>query len=340
MIGWLFDFSGSRGSLWLRVGILGLAAYLLIIVVLAIWWSRLPGQFDPRALASADAARRGVPVVVGAATTLTEIELARTLLDKPGGYLRNDIMPPGVLLDDMPNWEFGVLVQVRDMSRVMRNDLSRSQSSSAEEPHLMDAEGQFFFDADSWLFPASESEYRKGIRLMQGYLDALSDPNRSDAQFFARADNLVKWLEGVETRLGSLSQRLSASRGKRRLNTDLAGDPAARQATPVAEDRVVRTPWMEIDDVFYEARGQSWALLHLMRAVEVDFDEVLRKKNALISVRQIIRELEPTQDFIWMPITMNGRGFGIFANYSYVMASYISRAQAAISDLRRLLENG
>ena len=63
-------------------------------------------------------------------------------------------------------------------------------------------------------------------------------------------------------------------------------------------------------------------------------------KNARVSLQQIIRELEPTQDTIWSPMIMNGSGFGLVANHSLVMASYISRANAAIIDLRTLLARG
>jgi hypothetical protein len=92
--------------------------------------------------------------------------------------------------------------------------------------------------------------------------------------------------------------------------------------------------------VFYEARGASWALIQLMRAIEVDFKSVLEKKNALVSLRQIIRELESTQETLWSPMIMNGSGFGLVANHSLVMASYIARANAAIIDLRELLTQG
>jgi hypothetical protein len=37
---------------------------------------------------------------------------------------------------------------------------------------------------------------------------------------------------------------------------------------------------------------------------------------------------------------LNGTGFGPIGNHSLVMASYISRANAAIIDLRSLLEKG
>ncbi len=144
----------------------------------------------------------------------------------------------------------------------------------------------------------------------------------------------------MESRLGSLSQRLSASVGKRRLNTDLAGDAAAQQSTETPKEMEVKTPWTQIDNVFYESRGSAWALLHFLKAVEVDFAEVLKNKNALVSLQQIIRELEATQQTVYSPMILNGGGFGFLANHSLVMASYISRANAAIIDLRELLSQG
>ena len=84
----------------------------------------------------------------------------------------------------------------------------------------------------------------------------------------------------------------------------------------------------------------TWALIHFLRAAEIDFADVLEKKNARVSLQQIIRELEATQETVWSPMVLNGSGFGFVANHSLVMASYISRANAAIIDLRRLLSDG
>ena len=249
-------------------------------------------------------------------------------------------MPPGVWLDNLPNWEFGVLTQIRDTARAFRIDFSRSQSQSTEDPDLAEAEGKFFFDNSSWVFPQTEDEYADGIGLLEDYLTRLADPAEPNAQFYARADNLQQWLQGVETRLGSLSQRLSASVGKRQLNIDLAGETAATQATAAPAERENKTPWLELDDVFYESRGQTWALIHLLSAMEQDFGDVLDDKNARVSLQQIIRELESTQDSLWSPVILNGDGLGLLANHSLVMASYISRANAAIIDLRALLAQG
>jgi hypothetical protein len=102
----------------------------------------------------------------------------------------------------------------------------------------------------------------------------------------------------------------------------------------------ITTPWNQIDDVFFEARGTAWALIQFLKAAEVDFADVLRKKNAQVSLQQIIRELEGTQEPVWSPMILNGSGFGLMANHSLVMASYISRANAAIIDLRDLMSQG
>jgi hypothetical protein len=334
------DSDNSTTTLVARVagGLIG--AYLTLSLVLAWWWDYEPEPFAVRDNAALHAEQNGKQLVTGYITTATVIQLVETLLEKRGGYLSNDVFPPGVWMDNVPNWEFGALTQIRDAARAFRIDFSRSQSQSTEDPDLAEAEGKFFFDNSSWALPQTESEYRDGVRHMSAYLSRLADPSQTNAQFYARADNLQQWLQGVETRLGSLSQRLSASVGKRQLNLDLAGDSAAVRSTDAPAERENKTPWLAIDDVFYEARGHTWALIHLLRAMEQDFGDVLDNKNARVSLQQIIRELEPTLDTLWSPMVLNGDGFGPLANHSLVMASYISRANAAISDLRALLAQG
>lgn len=336
-----FQLQGeSRAGTAMRLTGAALVAYLLVVIVLGLYWSLQPGLFDVDERAEARAAAMGRERVTGFTTTATLIEIADILLEKPGGYMSNDVFPPVWWLDNMPNWEFGVLVQLRDLARVMRNDLSRSQSQSREDPDLSEAEGKFFFDNSAWMFPQTEDQYRDGIRHMENYLTRLSDPRQPDAQFYERADNLRSYLAAAETRLGSLSQRLSNAAGQQQYDLGLAGETAGRQSTPAPSDQEVQTPWLEIDDVFHEARGQTWALLHILRAMEIDFQDVLEDKNALVSLRQIIRKLEATQQQLWSPMVLNGNGFALIANHSLVMASHIARANAALIDLRRLLSEG
>ncbi len=327
----------TRQSTWVAAGLGGLSLYLIGALLLGIHWSQPPEQASVETILQATQPDNAAPTV-GNATVGALIYVTDTLLNKPGGYLSNDVTPPGIWLDNMPNWEFGVLVQTRDLARALRKDLSRSQSQSTEDADLVIAEPALNYDSQKW-FPSAESSYGKALIAARRYQNRLATES-DNAQFFARADNLRNYLSDVETRLGSLSQRLSASVGQTRFNTDLAGDPAASQSTTALSERQVKTPWLEIDDVFFEARGSAWALLHFLKAVEHDFASVLEDKNARVSLRQVIRELEATQQTLWSPMVLNGSGFGLFANHSLVMASYISRAHAALSDLRALLSQG
>ena len=319
---------------WVRISGFVIATLVVIYALLGIYWSRSPDVFWVNH--TIDDNR----VVVGYATTDTLIRVAESMLEKPGGYLSNDRMPPGIFLDNTPNWEAGVLQQVRDLARVIRNDYSRSQSQSKEDPDVKDAEQAFFIPSDSWIFPATESAYRDGIDGFRLYRDRLTDDSDVNSQFYARADNLREWLAQVEKRLGSITRRLGDSVATTRINENLAGDSAAAASSPQPDVIDVQTAWYEVDDIFFEARGAAWALVHFFRAVEFDFALVLNDKNANASVRQIIREFEASLRPLRSPVILNGSGYGLFANHSLVMANYLARANAAIINLRELLDQG
>lgn len=335
----LWLLAGRRG--WLSLSVLLL---LLLLSVVMFWASREPpaqriGSIVQQQLLNNGQAAAAAEVT-GAATTSTLLYLIDTLLHKRGGYLSNDLLPPFVFMDNMPNWEYGALLQARDLVRVLRNDISRSQTQSSENNHLAAADPALHFDHASWWLPSTESQYRKAYNALQAYLLQLSDRDDSQAQFFARADNLEEYLGQVEKRLGNISQQLSASIGQRRLNTDLSGDASAVSAPGASVEVAVKTPWLQIDDVFFQARGTAWALIHIMRAMEHDFAQVLNDKNAMVGFRQIIRELEATQQPIHSLMILNGAPFGMFPNHSLAMANYIARANAAVIDLRQLLDQG
>ncbi len=301
----------------------------------SFYWSR-----EPNVLWVVRDTPEGGRVAIGYSTVNTLIDVIDWMLDKPGGYLSNDVLPPGVWLDNMPSFEFGVLTQCRDLARVLRNYYSRSQSQSVEDDDLAVAEPALNTDNRSWLLPPAESKYREAAGALRRYRDRLTDDTPGNAQFYARADNLREWLAVVELRLGNLSQRLSASVGQIRVNTDLSGAPAGQASSKGPGDVTVKTPWLEIDNTFYEARGTAWALLLFLRAAQFDFERTLEDKNAVVSLRQIIRELEEGLAPIRSPMILNGQGFGVFPNHSLVLASYLSRAHTAVADLRALLEQG
>ena len=317
--------TAEKGAVW-AIGALAAVA-VLIFAAISWYWSKEPSKFDVLEVAARRAnVKNPKELPLGYTYASALVQIGDTLLRKPGGLLVNDVFPPGVLLDNIPAWEYGALTALRDATTALRNHIARAQTQSREDPDLAKAEPFFYFDHKSWQLPSSESEYEKGIEALEGYRLRLM---KRDANFYSRADNLRQYLEVLEKRLGSLSNRLSAS----------AGD--TRQVS--ADDRrtvVTRTPWLIIDDVFFEARGYTWAAMHVLKAIEFDFRDILGNKTALVSLQQITHELEDGQANFLSPVILNGGGFGLFANYSLTLANYIARANAATIDLRSLLQQG
>ena len=88
------EYLGERAPRKIRYAIYGALILLLLLVLLGWFWSSEPAQFDIRTEAREMAPQR--PGVVGVATLAATVKIVDALLDKPGGYLSNDIMPPGV----------------------------------------------------------------------------------------------------------------------------------------------------------------------------------------------------------------------------------------------------
>ncbi|HET8707825.1 MAG TPA: DUF2333 family protein, partial [Pseudomonadales bacterium] len=115
MLKLLKEYWGTSDKPWFSwiVGVV-VGIYLLVTIVLGMYWSTEPDMFPVRATAQARADKAGQTMVPGYVSVSTLLTLSETLLSKRGGYISNDRFPPGIWLDNMPNWEFGVLVQIRD----------------------------------------------------------------------------------------------------------------------------------------------------------------------------------------------------------------------------------
>lgn len=280
----------------------------LLIVLFGAYWSRLPPPVDVKQLARSLGADAAVPGVVSAATLSATL---RTLLDKPGGFIANDVLPPGVLLDDMPSFENGALAAARTFLHALRRDFSRPDTGSAEDPDLLRAEPRLLFDSSSWLLPTAESEYEDGLAALDSYRQRLLLPD--SARFHPRADGLVRWLDDVDSELT--------------VHLNLLGTASAAD-----------TSWLEIDDRFFVARGYCWALRAQLLAVRRDFAAALRAHgDADAQLAAALAALADTQQRVTSPVILNGSEYGVLANHSLVLAGHVARTAAALRVLRARL---
>jgi hypothetical protein len=334
----------SKGILWFFGVLVGVS--LIALIVLGGWWGAEPDTFDVREKAVEYMQQSGTEdMPIGFVYTNTLAHMIEVLMEKPGGYISNDVAPPGLFLDNIRSWEYGALVMIRDGTTALRNHFARDQSQSMEDKDLSLAEPYFYYEPNSWALPSTESEYDKGVEALHKYMQRLQNPNAGQrrAQFYSRADSLWAYLEVVIKRLGGLSTRLTASTDRFAGAAGILYDPNNQIAPQFTEEKtkgVGKTPWLLIDDVFYEARGACWALLHILQAIKIDFGDIILDKRAMNTVDNMIHAMENALTPILSPMVLNGGGFGMFANYSLAMANYIARANAAALDLRDLMDKG
>lgn len=307
---------------WIWKPLLALAGlYLLVSVGLGIWWSQPPAPFD---VEQATLERRGeaayLPGARGTVTVATLATSVATLREKPGGYLRNDIAPPGIWLDNMPSWELGVLESSRDLARAL------PRMAGGDNADLEVAREALMGDDRDWFHPSTEHRLELAVEALDRQLVALADVDEG----FAPGRGLAAWLESLAARLDDLALRLAASVGSHEALIELAVD---------AESLPPRTPWYRVDDIFFEARGTGWALSQLLEGVQRDQADVLAEAGADAEWDRLLAELAITQRRLWSPVVLNGSGFGLFANHSLVMALHMTRARdLAVHLAERLAE--
>ena len=187
---------GRSGS---RLRIAKWVAGIIVIVLLAYYpigmlmVHKIDDDPDFKAPAVANGASQSV--AVAAALIHREVDV--------NGWVSNDpVFMPGAALDNMPNFQQGILQALRRFALELQDQIGRSRASSSIDPDLQKAVGQLNYSPTVWLWnlsvslaPASssESQYRAAMRALESYNDRLT---HGQAVFEPRADNLMTTLDG------------------------------------------------------------------------------------------------------------------------------------------------
>lgn len=227
-------------------------------------------------------------------------------------WVPNDILAPTILLDNFPNFQLGELEGMRYSTRILRDNLSRIRTTDKIDKNADQAYTSFSYDPFRWLPQSAGGRYTHGLKGLKAYLVELENDS---THFYPRADNLNEFIKQYISLLGGMSQRLAnAPRG----NIEHL------------------TPWMQIDDNFYYARGSLYVLKHLMEAIKYDFDKILVRRNAHELIDAIIEVLDRTQ---FNPIVVaNGDLGSLWANHSLELQALLEDARQKMRSLQSILE--
>jgi hypothetical protein len=259
---WLALFgSGGRLRRYSWRALLGLVVLLLLYYPIGCLWRHKiddnpafgPGEVPP-----------GASRAIAVAAALIDREV-----DQHGWPANDPWFYPDAPLDNMPNYQQGIISALARFMLEMTDQIGRTRGSSQADADLQTAAGQLQLPGTKWLWDwrvsiwpsaTAEAQYRAAREALLSYNGRLASGN---AVFERRADNLLGTLDRIAADLGSASAVL-----EQRIETH-SGDLIDFQA----------------DDTFYNVKGRLYAYGLLMRELGQDFAQVIAE-----------RELKPVWD--------------------------------------------
>lgn len=193
------------------------------------------------------------------------VAMAAALIEREvneNGWVANDPwFLPASALDNMPNYQQGLVHAMSLFAIEMTDQMGRIRGSSAADTDLEKAAGLLRYPGNRWHFDlstswaptaTSESQYRDAAKRLMAYNQRLAE---GSATFDRRADNLLATLERFNADIGSESAILD------RAISDLG------------------TWSMTTDDKFYRTKGKLYGYLMILTALGTDFDGILTEKE-------------------------------------------------------------
>ncbi len=301
-----------RRRLWLvpvvLIGLIGLY-YLLGM----IWLHRIA---DDPAFAAETSAPEGGSRAVAVAADLVDREI------NTNRWVANDpFFMPGAALDNMPNYQQGVVSALARFSIELGDQIARTRGSSRIDPDLETAGGLLRYPGDVWIFnfstswaptASSESQYRRAMVALRDYNQRLASGR---AVFETRADNLQAALERMAADIGSSSAAIDQH----------------------IELRAGSLFDFTADDLFYNNKGRMYGYYLVLRELGVDFERVIRERDLGAAWSQMLDSFRAAATLQpW--VVVNGAPDGQFMpSHLAVQGFYLLRARTQLREVTNIL---
>ncbi len=254
------------------------------------------------------------------------IAMAAALIDREvegHGWTANDpfFLPSGAL-DNMPNFQQGIMSGLARFGLEMRDQLGRTRGSSQVDRDLEQAASLLQYSGKVWvwdprvsIFPTatSEAQYRAARTALLNYNKRLAS---GQAVFDRRADNLQATIERFTADLGSASANI-----EERIN----------ERAPILFDFVS-------DDIYYRSKGLAYGYYLLLRELGRDYKGVLEERRLTAAWEQTLQSLEDAavlQPFVVISGDPNSQ---ILPSHLASQGFYILRARTQLREITNILQ--
>jgi hypothetical protein len=267
-------------------------------------------QFAPRNVAAGESRT----VAIAADLVTREVDVHQWTPMQPF------FMPAGIL-DNMPNFQRGIMAALGRFSTEMMDQLGRTRGSSQTDRDLEQARGFLNEQPNIWIWQPSVSlmpsatsaqKYRAGRDRLVAYNKRLAS---GQAVFERRADNLQALIDRIANDHGS--------------DSAVIDQHIIEQAGNLFDSHC--------DDIFYFNKGRLYANYLLLRELGRDFDAVIKERglgnawNGTVETFRIAAQLHP-----W--VVWNGYPDAfLIPNHLAAQGFYLLRARTQLREISSIL---
>lgn len=216
---------------------------------------------------------------------------------------------PAYVLDNMPNFQIGIMTAVRDGAGTMRNFVNKTPE---QQKHIKKAEELLRYSPYIWLTakkgkvglaPSANAQYRKARIELLKY---------NDEDFILYQADFETYL----TRLSGALRRLIQKNDSRIIE----------HSSSLLDTKA--------DDVFYMTRGYAFASWQIALAMGFDFKKLIVQYDVYNEWTYLLSSLQKAAEFKPLYVR-NGKLGGIFgANHLLVQNYYLERALVAATQIK------
>jgi hypothetical protein len=253
------------------------------------------------------------------------VALAAALVDREVNrhpWTANDpFFLPSAALDNMPNFQQGILAGLARFALETRDQLGRTRGSSHVDKDLERAASLLQYSGTVWVWDpsvswlptaSSEAQYRSAIEALVRYNERLE---RGQAVFDRRADNLLGTLERIAADLGSASA---------------VADERITEGAPILFDFIS-------DDIFYRNKGMLYAYYMVLRELGRDYKDLITERRLDAPWQQMIHSFEEAATLQPIVVVNGSPESQVLPSHLAAQGFYLLRARVQVREIENIL---
>ncbi|SFS82557.1 hypothetical protein SAMN02910357_02052 [Succinivibrio dextrinosolvens] len=287
-----------------------IALYVFYVFVVGLFSSTCPAGFNPPKAEDIQDDRARATVMAEATVHALDTEL-RSLF----GWIPNDLFFVPKILDNIVNYQKGVIYATRPASDMIAKTVSRYGKNDTLDPRLVDATSRSFVYSDEvwgfWFIYDTEGKYKQGIQNWRSWAASVDSGVKNAGIYNVKSDDVYQILkycnQMLEYALGYLNKE--------------------------------KIKHLDSDNYVYFAKGVSSVVENILRGL-VAVDASVIQRGGQENVDAALNRLAFVRDFNpWYVVAGgNDEGDAMLPNHVAAIARHIDVASNRINDIMQSME--